>query len=531
MQSTRGSSQFGHGVSAYSQDYVNTFHYDPLKQKGRNASKSAARSTKSPGYLDYIRQAASSSVAPDSMARSRCHAQHNVQVDPSQESSAHGNQHHSSRQRIRTGRDIAYSTCSDGRSGFSGTLSKTSTKENRARNVNKQAGTFIEYSVSEEFASFQRQELIDASQFNPRSQGSHSNVTATQHLNSLATHPLQRQKSTSSIPRFEQLRNLKSKMSDRRHKRNFSAGVRRKPELETVVASNSSRRLSSEELHQRLMTQRVSQMTQQLYRPQATPTQRQQSSRRRAEENAIDYSAQHQRQRFQRGQHPNSQNDDIGFSNDFKQQSLPGSRNQLAGTTSANTPQNHFSHQHEESLGTETASQGIPEFISKQDLRQCNFCLRTFNKETVEKHERICQKNKQDRSGRQVFNIRKQRLNISKLESDRNIIQSSLRTIGKQNTKASSSKKANWKLKSRQLRVIARATTNQASDQTHADDLQDVPNLLELGYQQCPHCNRTFNENAAERHIPKCKDLKAKPTRLFKGAGRYASKSAKLKKR
>jgi rubrerythrin len=34
----------------------------------------------------------------------------------------------------------------------------------------------------------------------------------------------------------------------------------------------------------------------------------------------------------------------------------------------------------------------------------------------------------------------------------------------------------------------------------------------------CPHCGRSFNETAAERHIPKCSTIKAKPTRLNAGA-------------
>ena len=39
------------------------------------------------------------------------------------------------------------------------------------------------------------------------------------------------------------------------------------------------------------------------------------------------------------------------------------------------------------------------------------------------------------------------------------------------------------------------------------------------GLVPCPHCNRRFNQKAAERHIPKCKDIKAKPRTLRRGAG------------
>ena len=35
----------------------------------------------------------------------------------------------------------------------------------------------------------------------------------------------------------------------------------------------------------------------------------------------------------------------------------------------------------------------------------------------------------------------------------------------------------------------------------------------------CPHCGRRFNETAAERHIPKCQDIRAKPSRRMAGAG------------
>ena len=36
---------------------------------------------------------------------------------------------------------------------------------------------------------------------------------------------------------------------------------------------------------------------------------------------------------------------------------------------------------------------------------------------------------------------------------------------------------------------------------------------------QCPHCFRKFNESAAERHIPKCSSIQAKPKTLVRGTG------------
>ena len=35
----------------------------------------------------------------------------------------------------------------------------------------------------------------------------------------------------------------------------------------------------------------------------------------------------------------------------------------------------------------------------------------------------------------------------------------------------------------------------------------------------CPHCGRTFNEKAADRHIPQCQNIKARPMALKRGAG------------
>ena len=36
---------------------------------------------------------------------------------------------------------------------------------------------------------------------------------------------------------------------------------------------------------------------------------------------------------------------------------------------------------------------------------------------------------------------------------------------------------------------------------------------------QCPHCGRKFNATAAERHIPKCNSIRAKPKTLVRGSG------------
>lgn len=73
-----------------------------------------------------------------------------------------------------------------------------------------------------------------------------------------------------------------------------------------------------------------------------------------------------------------------------------------------------------------------------------------------------------------------------------------------------------WKRQSEAFRAGLRAGTGGAP--APAPDDEDLT--------PCPHCGRSFNETAAERHIPRCQDIKGKPTRLVRGGGRGAHVSA-----
>lgn len=151
----------------------------------------------------------------------------------------------------------------------------------------------------------------------------------------------------------------------------------------------------------------------------------------------------------------------------------------------------------------------IPEFVEKQELKQCNFCLRKFNAESIKKHSVVCQKKTLKKT--QVFDTKSKRLHHFKAnENDKSILKESKFTS---NSKV---KAKRWKSQSKQLRQAVKCT---GSDE-----------VAEVDYVQCHHCGRTFNEKAAERHIPKCKDLINKPKRLLKGSGGFASTKAKLMK-
>ena len=83
--------------------------------------------------------------------------------------------------------------------------------------------------------------------------------------------------------------------------------------------------------------------------------------------------------------------------------------------------------------------------------------------------------------------------------------------------------KPKWKLKSEQFRAAMMAARgvdmpSSGSGQFGAGGAPPVDD----GLIPCPHCGRTFNETAAERHIERCKNIKARPKALKAGAGRTA---------
>lgn len=84
--------------------------------------------------------------------------------------------------------------------------------------------------------------------------------------------------------------------------------------------------------------------------------------------------------------------------------------------------------------------------------------------------------------------------------------------------------KAKWKEQSnafrdamRQARLVSKAIAEGAPLPPPKISAPDSSLIL------CPHCGRRFNANAAERHIPKCTSILAKPTALKKGSNHSAA--------
>jgi len=78
-----------------------------------------------------------------------------------------------------------------------------------------------------------------------------------------------------------------------------------------------------------------------------------------------------------------------------------------------------------------------------------------------------------------------------------------------------------WKAQSNQLREAMQAMRGvAAAEKAGKPPPPMVASTPDPSFVQCPHCSRTFNEKAAERHIPKCQSIKAKPKSLARGGGR-----------
>lgn len=80
--------------------------------------------------------------------------------------------------------------------------------------------------------------------------------------------------------------------------------------------------------------------------------------------------------------------------------------------------------------------------------------------------------------------------------------------------------KPKWKQQSLQFREAMRAARMYGQAAAKGEDLPPpVMSAPDPSLVPCPHCGRRFNEKAAERHIPQCQNIRAKPSILKKGAG------------
>ncbi|XP_053383239.1 zinc finger C2HC domain-containing protein 1A-like isoform X2 [Mercenaria mercenaria] len=131
----------------------------------------------------------------------------------------------------------------------------------------------------------------------------------------------------------------------------------------------------------------------------------------------------------------------------------------------------------------------------KLDLKPCKKCGRTFNPESLVKHERVCNPNKKVK----VFDMAKQRVTEDL----------SLKQIKAAQRKNVQAPKSHWRQKHEEFVRNVRAARGAQKAIDEGLPLPPPPPPSENpDYIQCPYCNRRFNEKAAQRHIDFCKEQK-----------------------
>ncbi|KAI2654756.1 Zinc finger C2HC domain-containing protein 1C [Labeo rohita] len=128
-------------------------------------------------------------------------------------------------------------------------------------------------------------------------------------------------------------------------------------------------------------------------------------------------------------------------------------------------------------------------------LIPCNVCHRCFARDRLETHMRVCEKK---RPQRKIFDMSQYRAKGTDLEEF-------MKTNSR--SKTPELKKNNW----RQKHEAFIQTMRQGRAHTPGRvPPQSVANL-NSEYVTCPHCGRKFAPGPAERHIPKCQNIKSRP--------------------
>ncbi|KAH0620493.1 hypothetical protein JD844_021011 [Phrynosoma platyrhinos] len=156
---------------------------------------------------------------------------------------------------------------------------------------------------------------------------------------------------------------------------------------------------------------------------------------------------------------------------------------------------------------------------SVEEWGECSICGRRLYCSRLEKHVSICSKN--HGSKRKVFDSSKARAKGTELETyhllnGSDISQKKTSNQCSEASKQSSgiSKQSNWRQKHESfIKTLRRAREVQRviSKGGKASDLPPAPAMENPDYKPCPYCTRQFAPKVAERHIPKCKNIKNRP--------------------
>ncbi|XP_020278580.1 uncharacterized protein LOC109852128 isoform X3 [Pseudomyrmex gracilis] len=142
---------------------------------------------------------------------------------------------------------------------------------------------------------------------------------------------------------------------------------------------------------------------------------------------------------------------------------------------------------------------------SAGDLVACKTCGRHFAQDRVSLHQQICEKTL--KKERKKFDTVLFRTRGTDLEP---FVKKGFVKKQEAKSKKQSPTKPDWRRKHEEFISAIRYAKQAQAYQAAGKDLRDLPPPPPSDtsdYIQCPHCNRKFNQAAAERHIPKCKDM------------------------
>lgn len=150
----------------------------------------------------------------------------------------------------------------------------------------------------------------------------------------------------------------------------------------------------------------------------------------------------------------------------------------------------------------------------EQTMYQCDICQRKFIESVIERHQRICAKNS---APRKVYNMRAKRLEGSGIEQIQSANKQTAAKVGsgrdansrKKNNSENQiiGKKSTWKSKSSAFREAMSSSRNVGKALKDGTKLPpSMPSAPDPSLIQCEYCSRRFNEKAADRHIPFCRE-------------------------
>jgi len=150
-------------------------------------------------------------------------------------------------------------------------------------------------------------------------------------------------------------------------------------------------------------------------------------------------------------------------------------------------------------VASKSTSGGIPEQKNLSSLCPCSYCGRKFNADSVQRHEVICCKGAN--KPRKQFDSKSHR--IAGLIPQQQANQKALSGVAMRPVKTARVNASTWRDKSNQLRAAigaARAVDPYEKQKFEAELAKANKQLLK----KCDYCGRSFNPEAAERHIPIC---------------------------